>query len=544
MNQILRHLDAGPQWSGMGGQTIIEVVDRAAEEEPDKPAMIFEEGLGISRAEFRDRIERFAGYLGERIQPGDKVALMLDNRAEFMVALFAIIAARGIVVSISPTAQVDDAGHIVRDSAVKLAVAGEAEAKILRGLKDCPTLSGILEVRGAEPDGLAEYSGRRPLRLADAQCRREDVANIYYTSGTTGRPKGCMLHHGWWLRVCDIHIRLLKLGPDDRSLCCLPFYYADPAFLLLCSLQTGGTLVVMRRFSVSRFWNVVRTFGVTEMLLFSTMVVLLVKAPPTDQDRNHKVRVSIAVAVPADLHRQFVERFDIPILDNYGSTEATINTRVPLSMHDEMLGSGSMGLAMPECDLRIVDDQDADVPTGAVGELLVRAPDIFVGYVGREDAYEEAMRGGWYHTGDLARADERGFYYFMGRKKDIIRRGGENIAAAEVEEVLRTHPMILEAAVIPVPDEIRGEEVKAYVLLADGAAPEKLPPEQIAAHCEQRLAKYKIPRYIAYQLGDFPRTPSMRVMKDQLRKAPDLIAGSWDREAGRSWPKGAEGASR
>jgi crotonobetaine/carnitine-CoA ligase len=323
----------------------------------------------------------------------------------------------------------------------------------------------------------------------------------------------------------------------------LPFYYADPAFLLLCSLETGGTLIVIRRFSVSRFWDVVRSYGVTEMLLFSTMVVLLVKAPPTDEDRNHNVRVSIAVAVPADLHRQFVDRFGIPILDNYGSTEATINTRVPISMHDEMLGSGSMGLAMPECDLRIVDEAGKDVPTGTTGELLVQAPDIFVGYVGRDDAYREAVRGGWYHTGDLAKVDGRGFYYFMGRKKDIIRRGGEKIAAAEVEEILRAHPLIVEAAVIPVPDEIRGEEVKAYVLLRDGDTRESLPPEEIIAHCEQRLARYKIPRYIEYQQTDFPRTPSMRVMKDELRKDADLISGAWDRETEGNRPKQSDGAS-
>jgi crotonobetaine/carnitine-CoA ligase len=176
---------------------------------------------------------------------------------------------------------------------------------------------------------------------------------------------------------------------------------------------------MMRRFSVSRFWSVVRQFGVTEALLFSTMVVLLVKAPATAQDRDHKVRVSIAVAVPSDLHRQFVDRFGVPIFDSFGSTEATINTRVPLSYHDEMLGSGSMGVAMPECELRVIDGDGKDVPTGTVRQLLIKAPDMFVGYVGRDEAFAESMRGGWYHTGDRVRADERGFFYFMGRMKAI-----------------------------------------------------------------------------------------------------------------------------
>ena len=178
MSKMLRHLDAGPAWSGMSGQSIIEVVDRAADREPDKPAMIFEEGLSISRAEFRDRIEKFAGYLAQRVAPGDKVALMLDNRAEFMVAMFAIIAVRGIVVSISPAAKPDDAGHIIRDSGVVLAIAGVEEAKVLREVGDCPSLAAIIEVDGPEPEGLAKFAAAQPLRLSDAECRRDDIANI------------------------------------------------------------------------------------------------------------------------------------------------------------------------------------------------------------------------------------------------------------------------------------------------------------------------------------------------------------------------------
>jgi crotonobetaine/carnitine-CoA ligase len=530
MNQIVRHLDAGAQWSGVNCQTIIEMVDKACRKDPNKPTMIFEEGLAITRRDFLERVEKFAGYIVERVKPGESVALMLENRLEFMVALFGVIAARGVLVSINPTARVDDAGHIMRDSAIVLAIAGEAEAKVLREVPDCPSLKEIVVVEGGEPSGLNKYAGKVPLQLVHAKCERDDIANIYYTSGTTGRPKGCMLHHGWWLRVCDIHIRLLKLTPQDRSLCCLPFYYADPAFLLLCSLHTGGTLITMRRFSVSRFWKVVSEHGVTEMLLFSSMVILLLKAEPTLQDRNHKVRVSISVAVPPAHHKEFVERYGIPILDNYGSTEATINTRIPLSLHDEMMGSGSMGVAMPECELRIVDDNDHDVSIGTVGELLVKAPDMFRGYLHREEAFAETMRGGWFHSGDLAKADERGFYYFMGRKKDIIRRSHENIAATEVEDVLRQHPKVLEAAVIAVPDPIRGEEVKAYVLLTEGNSRETLPPEEIIAHCEARLARFKVPRYIEYRLEDFPRTPSMRVLKEALKLEKNLVSNAWDRE--------------
>jgi crotonobetaine/carnitine-CoA ligase len=202
-----------------------------------------------------------------------------------------------------------------------------------------------------------------------------------------------------------------------------------------------------------------------------------------------------------------------------------------------------MGVAAPEVELRVVDDAERDVPVGQSGELLVRAPGLFAGYLNQPEATAAAMRGGWYRTGDLVRADTEGFYYFLGRKKDIVRRGGENIAAAEVEEVLRMHPKIRDAAVIAVPDEIRGEEVKAYVLLAEGCAADELPPEEIVAHCADRLAAFKVPRYVEYRSADFPRTPTMRVRKEDLKAAPDLTANTWDRERSSRSRRGAPSAS-
>jgi len=171
------------------------------------------------------------------------------------------------------------------------------------------------------------------------------------------------------------------------------------------------------------------------------------------------------------------------------------------------------------------------VPGGQPGEALIRSPGMFRGYFNRPDATAESLRDGWYHTGDLVRQDERSFVYFLGRKKDIVRRSGENIAAAEVEAVLRLLPKVKDAAVIPVPDEIRGEEVKAYVLLVDGVTPADLPPEEIVRHCDERLASFKVPRYIEYRTGDFPRTPSMKAQKQDLKaEKADHRQGAWDRE--------------
>lgn len=261
---------------------------------------------------------------------------------------------------------------------------------------------------------------------------------------------------------------------------------------------------------------------------------MLLKGEPGPNDRDHRIRLAIHAGLPAALHRQLVDRFGFYWLDNYGSTEAGSMARMPVSMAEELVGTGSIGVETPETSIRIVDDEDKDVATGEIGEALIGGADLFRGYLNRPEVTAEAMRGGWYHTGDLIRRDERGLLYFVGRKKDMVRRSGENIACAQVEAVLRAHPKVLEAAVIPVKDDLRGEEVKAYIQLRPGETEEGLPPEAIIAFCKAQLSAYKIPRYIEYRKTDFERTPSMRVQKQALLKErDDLIKGAWDRESGK-----------
>ncbi len=532
MTAEVTHLTAGAPWSGVGeAKTLLDLFVPSCHRDA-APAMIFEDGLVLSRADLLDLTQRFAGYLRERVSPGEVVAIMVGNRAEFMIAHLAVCAVRATLVSINPTAREHDTGHILRDSQAVAAIVDEENRALVDGLRgECPGLRDVLVVTGDEPGGLSAYEGEGgPLDLRDTTCEPEDITHIYYTSGTTGLAKGCMLDHTWWLRCVDIELRLNPKATGDRMLSCLPFYYADPAVMLACTVSSGGTLVVMRRFSVSRFWDVVRAHDVVDMWTIASMPALLLKGEPRPDERDHRVRLAVAVGVQANIHAELVERFGFPFLDNYGSTEATINTRVPVHAADEMVGSGSMGVATPECEIRIVDADDEDVPVGESGQILIRTPGLFRGYLNRPEATEEAMRGGWFHTGDLARRDERGFYYFLGRMKDIIRRSGENVAAAEIEEVIRSHPKVLEVAVIAVPDDLRGEEIKAYVLPLEGESPETIPPDELVRHCAERLAPFKVPRYIEYRDTDFPRTASLRVKKEDLKVDGDLTAGSWDRE--------------
>lgn len=526
------HQNVAPDWSAVPQQTVIELFVKGCTEDPERPAIIVEDGLVVTRRELLDRCQRFAGYLRGKVAAGDRVVVMLDNRLEFMIALFAIIANRGTMVSIAPTAMQYDAGHIVSDAAPTLAVVGKPQLPIIEAVRDrSPALAEIVVVDGEEPDGLERYGdGVEPFDFTQAECEREDIITVYYTSGTTGAPKGCMLHHGWWLRVVDVDLRLFRRGWQDRQLCCLPFYYADPAIQLLTSLASRGTLVAMRRFSVSRFWDVVTKYDCTEILSIASIPALLMKGDPGPSERDHRIRLAIHAGLPKELHKDMIERYGFHWHNQYGSTEGGVMSRVPHHLADELVGTGTMGVEPPGVTIRLVDDDDRDVAPGEAGECLIGGPELYAGYLNRPEVTAEANRGGWYHSGDVARRDERGLLYFVGRKKEIIRRSGENISAAELEGVLRSHPKVVDVAVLPVPDDLRGEEVKAYLQVKAG---ETLTPEEVIAFCQSNLAAFKVPRFLEFREKDFERTPSMRVHKQSLLKEKsDLRQGSWDRETG------------
>jgi crotonobetaine/carnitine-CoA ligase len=536
--------EAAPRWAQstptrcVTAPDLISLLVEACEESRAGPALVFEDGVSVTRGEFRELVERFAGYLRERIEPGDRVAIMLENRTEFMVTWFAVVANGGILVSLNTSAGEYDAGHMLRDSGSAVAVVGRDAEPLVRSLRgSCSDLREIIVVSDPEPEGLAAFQGAQgPLDLSRAAIDADAATNIYYTSGTTGPPKGCVTGHQFWLRFADIYLRLYGFAPSDRLLCCLQFFYGDPPWQMLVSLHGRAPLVVMRRFSVSRFWNVVRANDVTRLFALASIPSLLLKAPPDPRDRDHRVQFALQIGVPTGVHAELHERWGFPWVEGYGLTETGLVVGMPLEYAEEMTGSGSIGIECPEVEVRICDEQLNEAAPNQPGEITLKAPGLMQKYWGRRDATEEVFRNGWFHTGDVGRRDERGLLFFMGRQKDIIRRSGENVAAAEVEELLRSHPAILEAAVIPVADELRGEEVKAYVALVEGGAAETLPPSEIVQFCAQRLAKHKIPRYIEYQLEPFPRTPSMRVKKTELVAAtPARGAVVWDREAELGW---------
>ncbi len=512
---------------------LVEVVRDACGADPDVPALIFEDGVRVSRGRLWAETESFAGYLRSRIGPGDRVAVMMPNRAEFMVAWLAVVACRGILVALNPAARSYDAGHVLRDSAARIAVVDAAYAALFAELQpDCPELTEIIVATDGEPSGLSGYAG--PGLPGRPDQARGDLTNIFYTSGTTGPPKGCAVGHDYWIRFAELMAERFSFTGTDRMICCLQFFYNDPPWMLLLALNAGTSMVVMRRFSVSRYWQVVRDNDVTVLFGIASTASLLLKAPASADDRRHKVRLSIQVGIPAPLHRELVDRWGVPWVEAYGLTETGVIVSMPVDRAEQMIGSGSIGVPCPGADVRVVGPDGSQCAEGQPGEIVVRAPGLMRGYLNRPEATAETFRNGWLHTGDLGRRDAAGYLYFVGRIKDVIRRAGENIAAAEVETVLRSHPGVLEVAAVPVADEVLGEEVKVHILLGNGFGPASVPPAELIAFCAGKLARYKVPRYVEYRAEDFDRTPSMRVKKESLDRSADP-GRVWDRSAELSW---------
>ena len=519
--------------SGVPDRDIVELTRAACQADPGLPALIFEDGASVSRSRLWALTESFAGYLSARIEPGDRVAIMMPNRAEFMVAWLAVTMCRGILVALNPAARSHDAGHVLRDSGARIAVVDAAHADLFAGLQpQCPELAEIVVAAAGEPDGLSAYSGPPPPDRPAAA--RADLTNIFYTSGTTGPPKGCAVGHDYWVRFAELMAEQFSFTAADRMICCLQFFYNDPPWMLLLALTARTSMVVMRRFSVSRYWQVVRDHDVTVLFGIASTASLLLKAPPSDLDRQHNVRLSIQVGIPAPLHQDLVSRWGVPWVEAYGLTETGVIVAMPVGRAADMIGSGSIGLPCPGADVRVISPDGAECPPDQPGEIVVRAPGLMRGYLNRPDATAETFRGGWLHTGDLGRRDAAGFLYFVGRIKDVIRRAGENIAAAEVETVLRSHPAVLEVAAVPVPDDLLGEEVKIHVVLGNGHTPESVPPAELISFSADRLARYKVPRFVEYRDEDFDRTPSMRVKKESLDRSADPCR-VWDRAAELSW---------
>lgn len=510
--------------------TVGGLLDRAVDRWPDRRALTFPDGnVSVTYTELSESVDAAAGLLAARgAGRGTRVGVMMANRLEYPVSWLACARLDAVMVPVNANYRSLDAGFVLGHSGATVVVADGPRHAVLQDLGDPgAAVRHVLDV-----DAQAwQTCDAAPVRTAVAG---EDLLNIQYTSGSTGRPKGCMLSHTYWLTMARKNVlETPLLGADDVVLTAQPFSYMDPQWNLAATMATGAELVVLDRFHPSSFWQSVRTHGVTFFYCLGVMPALLLKSDRHPAERDHRVRLIACSGIPVGAHAALEERFGAPWVETYGMTEIGNGAAVTPAEHDPCVGGGSVGRATSARELRVVDETGRAVPRGAVGELVVRGVGLMDGYLDDPDATTRAFRGGWFHTGDLARMDQQGLVYLVGRAKEMIRRSGENISPVEVEDAIRSHPAVRLAACVGVPDPLRGEEVKAYVVLREGTPGQDLLERELPEHCDNLLAYFKVPRYWTSRLT-LPLTTSAKVAKAELVAAEsDLRIGAFDRMDGR-----------
>jgi acyl-CoA synthetase (AMP-forming)/AMP-acid ligase II len=489
--------------------TLVELMRFASAEFGGRECLRFE-GQSLTFADVERQSAQLANVLRDRgVGRGDRVAILLPNCLAWPVAWMAVLRAGAVTVPVNVRYRRSDLGHVLGDSGASAVITDVEHAPQVRELNDA-TICIVLDAIG---DELRRASCTAP----DAAVEPGDLANLQYTSGTTGMPKACMLTHDYWIKNSWVLGGVGEVTGDDVVLTAQPFSYIDPLWNFTMCLLLGATLVVLPRFSASGFWPAVRENRATWCYVLGTMPVLLLRQPPDELDTAHRLRMVLCSGINPSLHRELEQRWGVPWREVYGLTEEGGCLAVPLGA-DDMVGTGVVGRPIGAKQVEVMG-ADGECADGEVGELVVRGEPLMLGYWHRPDETADVLRDGRLHTGDLGWRDVNGWFHLVGRTKDMIRRGGENISCTEVENVINEHPLVSASAVIAVPDELWGEEAIAYLELSPvvGMASSRSErTESILAHLRARLAPFKVPRYVAF-VDELPKTPSERVAKAELR---------------------------
>lgn len=490
------------------------LTEHAAAAWPDKVGLVFpHRDLELTFRQIRALAHRYASALADLgVAVGDRVAVLLRNGPEAAAVWLGAAELGACVVPVNTRFTATEMAYVLDHSGAAVVATEPTFRRVLDdALAGTGTEPAILDCHRLPIPARGE-SDRGPIRTGSVSAGT--VLNIQYTSGTTAQPKGCLLSHGYWARIARELTRSdkdgrtdVRIGHDDRFLIAQPMHYMDPQWHLATALMSGATLVVLDGFHPSSFWDAVRAHRVSIFYCLGAMPTLLHKMAPTALDRSHSVRAVLCSAIPPNLHSALEDRWGAPWYELYGMTETGVDIRTRAADHDAALGTGCIGRPAPDREVRILGPDAQPLPHNQVGQLAIRGPHTMAGYFRDDAATARTLVGGWIHTGDLARQDDEGRVYFVGREKHLIRRAGENIAAAQVEAALVEHPDIEEAACVAAPDALRGEEVLAVVRPRPGAAPAF---GEWAAALVGRLAAFKIPRY--WMVTDrFSRTASERV---------------------------------
>ena len=455
-----------------------------------------------------------AGLRQRGVQPGDRVGMVLPNVLSFPVVFYGALMAGAAVVPMNPLLKAREVEYYLRDSGARLVVALDAIAEAATEAAAAVGVDGVT-VGPVDAGEALDGSGGRDLEPREDQ----DAAVILYTSGTTGLPKGAELTHANLAsNARTTHETLLENTPDDVVMGCLPLFHV---FGLTCGLNAsvlaGSCLTLIPRFDGGKALSVIERDRVTVFEGVPTMYVAMAQAGAGVADTSTlRVCVSGGAALPVEVLRSFTDAFGAELLEGYGLSETS-----PVASFNRRGDTrpGSIGRPIDGVEMRLVDAEGNDVPAGEVGEIVIRGHNVMKGYWNRPDATAEAIVDGWFHTGDMARQDEDGFFSIVDRKKDLIIRGGYNVYPRELEEVFYEHPAVLEAAVIGLPHPTHGEEVGAAVVLRPGA---QATADELREYVKERVAAYKYPRHV-WLTDSLPKGPTGKILKRDIT-APEALA--------------------
>lgn len=481
---------------------------------PDKPALIFGDETHTYR-ELEETASRVAnGLLKLGVTRGDRVALFLPNIPSWASFYLGTLKIGAVAVSLNPALKADEAGFILNDCGAKAVVTTEALRRNVP-TEAMPLLRHCLIADGSAGEGCIPFrklvegaSGR-----ADAvEMEPDSPAAIVYTSGTTGFPKGAVLTHGNVVSNVEAKVRCLGIRPDDRLLLFLPLFHCFGQNAVLNSgLGAGATLVLHQKFDATEVLRSIRDDGVTMFFGVPTTFILLCEQASEADMRSVRYYFSAAAPLPPEVEKRWQQKFGLPIHQGYGLTETS-----PFASYNHRFRHkpGSIGTPIEGVEMKIVDPDDGrELPPGAAGEIVIRGPNVMLGYWNRPEETAQAIRNGWLHTGDIGRTDADGYFYVEDRLKDMINVGGLKVYPAEVENVIYEHPAVSEAAVYGLPDALLGESVAAIVVLKPGHAPAEA---EIISHCRRGLSAYKVPSAVEF-VESLPKNPSGKILKRVLR---------------------------
>jgi acyl-CoA synthetase (AMP-forming)/AMP-acid ligase II len=498
-------------------QNLRQLLEARAAASPEKVFLFSEaDGRKFTYREFDAAVNRAANMLASRgVLPGDVVSLLMPNSAEYVIAYFACFKLGALAGPVNSLLKPEEMAYVVGNSEAKLLLYHTqfaAQVEEFRGGSETPSDVVIFDDERAATESLPSEPGA----WGETRLARDDEAIIIYTSGTTGKPKGCLLTHGNLLANARQIVGWLGYGEEDRLLTIMPLFHMNAVSVTtLSALYAGGSTVVSPRFSASRFWHIINDYQITSFGSVATMLSMLLATYPEGVPEGlsaERLRFAMcgSAPVPAEVLRRFEATFNCLVVEGYGLSESTC--RSTFNPPDARRRPGSCGMSIGN-EMRVVDEDDNELPDGEPGEIVMRGENIFKGYFKNEEATARAFRGGWFHTGDVGFRDREGFFHIIDRKSDMIIRGGENIYPREIDELLYKHPAVAEAAAFGVPDELYGEDVAAFVVLKEGR---EATAEEIAAYCREHLADFKCPKTVRV-VAALPKGPTGKVLKRELQ---------------------------